>query len=551
MDDEEKYIYTAVTFAPVQGFIEKSRKLRDLYGASQILSYLSRHIIDTAEREISTIKVISPGSPNIERGIPNRILFKGDFPEDKARESILQTWKKVLNCCKEWLTSNLRHLEPYYWDDEWNHWANHTWEIFWAQADSPISVMKELETKKLCRDWTAINWVGESSSLSGSDAIAFPGLGGTGRNPKHTNYKEENKQIKTFYTDLAKITEEPTSSEIQGKFIDPREKLSIPELTKRLVTYPSIAEELGMSVVERFTEIQRQSNFNGKTEYLWTGWFMGDGDNVGEHLKNIAEDEGDVGLSRFSTAMQKWGEDFYEDFNRYPNPNIQGRVIYAGGDDFLGVIYGRQTEKKTSDSKQTDKKIGLEVYEWLMTLNDRWNEHKQKITLSVGFVWAAGGVPQRDVLQHCRETQKIAKSSGKDRVTIRVVFNSGQYVQWTCPWNYLYVLKRYRDRDGKTYPKWECRGRKDNCKPNWNHIYSDLAELKARHAIDLHKSSQDRSKYLLGMSLFDIYFEDERHLQRESATILYGERNTLVKDIDMIIWINDLINVGWQICTNI
>ena len=25
-------IYTAITFAPVQGFIEKSRKLRDLYG---------------------------------------------------------------------------------------------------------------------------------------------------------------------------------------------------------------------------------------------------------------------------------------------------------------------------------------------------------------------------------------------------------------------------------------------------------------------------------------------------------------------------------------
>ncbi|MFN7715048.1 MAG: type III-B CRISPR-associated protein Cas10/Cmr2, partial [Pseudanabaenaceae cyanobacterium] len=33
--------YTVITFAPVQGFIEKSRKLRDLYGASQILSYLS------------------------------------------------------------------------------------------------------------------------------------------------------------------------------------------------------------------------------------------------------------------------------------------------------------------------------------------------------------------------------------------------------------------------------------------------------------------------------------------------------------------------------
>jgi CRISPR-associated protein Cmr2 len=40
--------YTVITFAPVQGFIEKSRKLRDLYGASQILSYLSWKIVCAA-----------------------------------------------------------------------------------------------------------------------------------------------------------------------------------------------------------------------------------------------------------------------------------------------------------------------------------------------------------------------------------------------------------------------------------------------------------------------------------------------------------------------
>ncbi|BAZ08050.1 hypothetical protein NIES3974_47190 [Calothrix sp. NIES-3974] len=30
-----------ITFAPVQGFIEKSCKLRDLYGSSYLLSYLA------------------------------------------------------------------------------------------------------------------------------------------------------------------------------------------------------------------------------------------------------------------------------------------------------------------------------------------------------------------------------------------------------------------------------------------------------------------------------------------------------------------------------
>jgi CRISPR-associated protein Cmr2 len=42
--------YTAVSFAPVQGFIEKSRKLRDLFGASLILSYLSQKLAEAADR---------------------------------------------------------------------------------------------------------------------------------------------------------------------------------------------------------------------------------------------------------------------------------------------------------------------------------------------------------------------------------------------------------------------------------------------------------------------------------------------------------------------
>ena len=46
---ENESVYTAIGFAPVQGFIEKSRKLRDLFGASKILSYLSGKIVSKAK----------------------------------------------------------------------------------------------------------------------------------------------------------------------------------------------------------------------------------------------------------------------------------------------------------------------------------------------------------------------------------------------------------------------------------------------------------------------------------------------------------------------
>jgi hypothetical protein len=37
--------YTAVIFAPVQSFIRSSRKLRDLYGSSLLLSHLARALL--------------------------------------------------------------------------------------------------------------------------------------------------------------------------------------------------------------------------------------------------------------------------------------------------------------------------------------------------------------------------------------------------------------------------------------------------------------------------------------------------------------------------
>ncbi len=250
--------------------------------------------------------------------------------------------------------------------------------------------------------------------------------------------------------------------------------------------------------------------------------------------KKIAVNEGDVGLKNFSTEMQKWGENFSSHFQK-GIPGINGRIVYAGGDDFLGVIYSNNPHEPISP---------LATYEWLMTLNHRWQEHKQPITLSVGFVWVAGSVPQRDVLQHCREAQKLAKSSGRNRVAIRVLFNSGQYVQWTCPWDYLYVLKKYRDRDGKTYAEWECNGRDSKFEPNWNHVYNDLMQLRFRNAINL--SKQSSSGCIMALDLFDIYFTHKEYLDKNAEEIVGSTEELYITK-----WISNLINVGWQICTSI
>ncbi|TAE61373.1 MAG: CRISPR-associated protein Cmr2 [Nostocales cyanobacterium] len=537
--------FTAITFAPVQGFIEKSRKLRDLYGGSLILSYLSQQIVSYVHKT-EGLTLISPALPNTQKGMPNRILIKGEMSKKQAEDIILSEWKEMLKVCRVWIQENLPEFD-YQWEREWSLWGCHTWEIFQGCGDSIPDAMEDLETKKLSRDWTAVNWIGESSSLTGTDGIAFPGMGAKSRNPKKMDYSEDKRNIEKFYQRLAEITENKDEENTEGTFIALNEKLSIPELVKRLITLPEIAnlisqdkpEDQKLQKIKGFQEIDRKPDPDQQIKGQWTGWFMGDGDKVGDFLKELAkkdnQDEAVTALENFSNAMRNWGKQFDDRFNLKKK---LGRVVYAGGDDFLGIIYSNNPKEPIP---------AFEAYQWLLTLNDTWKKHGyDKVTLSVGFVWVAGSVPQRDVLQHCREAEKVAKSLDRNRVTIRVVFNSGQYVQWTCPWDYLDVLMKYQDRDGKTFTQWKDNGRKKEDFPNWGHVYSDLATLKARHAINLNVT-RDNADEIIALELFDIYFDQQKEYLENNQEKLVGSADNL----ELMKWIDSLINIGWYLCSNI
>ncbi|NEP55628.1 MAG: CRISPR-associated protein Cmr2 [Symploca sp. SIO2G7] len=504
--------YTAISFAPVQGFIEKSRKLRDLYGASLILSFLSSRLVQ--EALCQGLEVISPGLPTVQKGMPNRILIEGKFERNDVQKMLLTEWQNLLTICREWVEDNLSIPEEQYcWSQkaeekgiqkrEWERWGSYTWEIFWGYGGTIQGAMDDLETRKLKRDWTAINWVGESSSLTGTDAIAWHQLGkelAQGEQPGRTLNETEQRELKRFYHQLAWILDKPESrnkeqrkeaipsdealetyfqQDDSGKFIAPNERISIPELVKRLVTYEKIAEDIKLEKIKNkrtdpeFKDITREAGY-------WTGWFMGDGDKVGDKLKELAsrhkndEKQQIKELKYFTHLMRNWGKEFQKKPDLFPQG--KGRVIYAGGDDFLGVLYSEETKKPA----EPEKVKPIEALRWLLKLESRWQELQETIkqeldldfAFSVGFVWAGHQVPQRDILQHCRDAEQRAKNLGRNRLTIRVVFNSGQYVQWTCPWDYLHVLQNYCDRDGKTWGE----------NPNWSHIYNDWAQLKARHA---------------------------------------------------------------------
>jgi CRISPR-associated protein Cmr2 len=544
--------YTAITFAPVQGFIEKSRKLRDLYGSSFILSYLAEAVCQSARAHFNydpqggLDPVVSPALINVIQGTPNQIILLGDYPEKQAKDNFKEAWRRLTQGCLVWLERECQNwINPRYeqwvkwdiwqrssnktlpWQKDWDNWTNHAWEFFYATGEDISQAREKLNEKKRSRAWTGINWIGESSTLSGSDGVAYPGMGlWTGKRDNYAtdinfgqwNETVKQEEIESFYEFL--------SQKVSESIIDPQEQLSIPELIKRLVILNRVKIP-GIEFPKNFQELNRL-NANSEDNH-WTGWFQGDGDKAGDYLKNLKSQtdrpEAEI-LHEFSYQMRHWGENAF----KKSVPEHLGRIVYAGGDDFLGVFY------RSGESILTPRDCLDWFYEFKPNI---WSQHKQKISVSVGFVWTAPNVPQRDVLQHCQEAERAAKKKGRDRLALRILFNGGNYLEWVCPWHVLEpILKGYSDRDKKQ---------------NWGHFYEDVATLESRHAFA--DNNIDIAKALLG-----IYFPSQQHILEEEyrwngeTTGILGEKKDYLdgEKINKALnnWVINLAKVGFHLCHN-
>ncbi|MBW4514800.1 MAG: hypothetical protein KME11_06195 [Timaviella obliquedivisa GSE-PSE-MK23-08B] len=497
--------YTAITFAPIQGFITNSRKLRDLYGSSYLLSFLSWAICHAAETN-PNLNIISPALTNVAQGLPNVIIVEGDFSKDEAHKAFQQAWRCVVETCRQWIEQDKSW--DYCWEREWSLWTNHAWEFFWVQGkpgETVTQVKDKLTEQKRSRQWTGINWTGESSTLSGVDAIAYPDLGRIA-DPRCYDYQAEKTKVKAFYKQL--------SDRLGKSFIDPREELSIPELVKRLITHGLIAQRLRKNLKrtlnlkqgykideldklvrtiatelrpESFRELNRlKRKRNPSDPEYWTGWFQGDGDAAGKYLENKSPKE----ITAFSTTMRQWGQTFK---GNSTIPGDASRIVYAGGDDFLGVLFHAKSQLQAHECLSFFTRFKSQVWD---------GSESKKINVSVGFVWAAPKIPQREVLQHCRDAEKNAKSMGRDRISFRILFNSGNCLEWACPWWILEngLFESYRDRN------------KREGEQNWAHLYNDVAELESRHAFGTGKNIHLE----VVTSLFKAYFKDEQDLLNQN-----------------------------------
>jgi CRISPR-associated protein Cmr2 len=539
--------YHRITFAPVQGFIQKSRKLRDLDGSSLILSFLAGSICKPYDK---AGQLILPATIDIARGVPNQIVIKGEVSESEIRKLFDTAWRAIVKTCQKYIEERIEDRFPgteFDWNQEWNYCCKYSWELFYASGKDFDAAKEAIASRKQSRNWIGVNWTGESSSLSGADAIAWNQM--CSHKPTNSIPRAE---IDEFYKKL--------KAALPETIIDKRERLSIPELIKRLITLSDVRKLLmqnysnlpDIEELETFRYLNRLKLDREKPEpSQWTGWFMGDGDRAGTYLDwvrdaaSAAGTDTDAEIYNFSKSMANWSADLQSQIPVTIPRVYDGRIVYAGGDDFLGVLYRNTPDDPLQLSECFER--------FWYRFPEIWRKHGQeKLTVSVGFVWADPQIPQRDVLQHCRLAEKSAKGAGRDRLAIRILFKNGNHLEWCCPWWCLEkILTSYRDRDGGK---------------NWTHFHDDVAKLDSRHSINSHSSE-------IAVAIFEIYFgantwqeisnrfwndeepDDEEtnyFSQNHSLAGILGKRpKTLTAENERINnWVVSLSQVGFQIFAN-
>lgn len=466
-----------VTFAPVQGFISSSRKLRDLYGSSLLLSVLAKAIVDDARQR--GFEVLSPALVSTARGTPNLLVIQGAYKKGHGRDALQKAWGHILDATRQWIELKLRQFD-YQWEPVWKQWHTHAWEYFHAQGSSITHARQELALAKQERAWNGINWTGESSTLAGTDAIARP-LMGRVIDPRKVSDAEEKAEATAFIAALQAL---PPLGE---RFAGNGEQPSLPELVKRLVTYPVVAKEALSD--ERLVNVLPK-RFDAIANSSAVAWFLADGDEVGKYLEKQAKGSTEAEareLQSFSNAIRSWADGLYD---RVPELTKQkATVVYAGGDDLLGALHDRPGPEGSDLAEPLE---AADLLAWLQEFPKLWQEHKQDITVSLGMVYTSGQVPQREALQQVRLAEASAKARGRNRFALKLLFSGGQAIEWVCPWGELpRVLAGYRDREQRSGEQ-----------AHWGHLAADVATLQGRRAL----GGDGPEAKAVATALWEIYF---------------------------------------------
>jgi CRISPR-associated protein Cmr2 len=225
----------------------------------------------------------------------------------------------------------------------------------------------------------------------------------------------------------------------------------------------------------------------------WTVGWRGDGDHMGKWFSGHKYQELDLPWAKWHPTQEMYEQYqlsgspgtatgtrqielphvldlsiLFSHWNRLLYPLVeehhQGKVIFAGGDDFL--LLGPLTEAIplstelyhlwTGQPSSLTQPLNPSVEGWMSHNEEIYPVPSKTMSFSLGVVIAQRRIPQSLWHRGLNQAYKRAKNAGRNRVCVQVIFNSGQTLEWVCPWPLWKLLTTVEAEGEKTdLNRWE------------------------------------------------------------------------------------------------
>jgi len=447
-----------ITVGPVSSFIEGSRKMRDLYAGSFLLSYIIYELLKEIDSVTfsfkNQLKVIFPEHDNNHNSVPNRIVgITEDLDEEKQKELGKYLEQRALAIYKEVCTKILSLINQKgnnsndAYNAIWNQ-LNSMLHVYWTfvpltngySKDYPLLVnkinkvksirrftqLRELSCRK-CSLYPQFNAIiGNSSKhevminlMNSENAEKFryavkekeqlSAFGFLKRAMAYADIEDYDGSIKSVAYMLAKHCIGEKSTESISESIDKLEEKGGIEAIFDLQNNQQLTRQ---EYSEECIEIARKlyKELEGKEIKLkcYYAFVKFDGDGFG----NLYKDHADINAHKeFSRNIIK--------FSRYVSDIIQkydGACIFAGGEDFLGFL---PIENIFSALKELRTKFQEIV---------KFPGYEKVLTFSAGITIAHYMEPLAEVIKFTTDMEEYAKQidSEKDAFAIKLMKRSGE-----------------------------------------------------------------------------------------------------------------------------
>ena len=403
------YLFRA-SFSPVQSFIAQSRKLQDLYAGSYVLSYLAKMIIKAAED--NGAEILYPKYEIKRTTYPNLFMAKVPADNTKQLQEFAQQIEQALH--REWRKIGEKVMDS--WglkpNKEFNAQIDHLWQFFWSAeeyksgAEYRSTFLKTLQKMGAAKTTRLFNQLEQES---GRKCDINPEYNALFCRKRKGHMNPETTYELDFHTYDYKPDRDDDS--LDNKYIKQNEVLSGVAFIKR-----SLKKALP-EFDDNFPDI---ASIAGDHKYYALLQF--DGDNMGTmySTENLPAEK----LEEFQVTLSKLVSESSEHMTRIvAAQKNNGIVIYAGGDDFLGV-FNLDTALSILEALRNDFQTTIKIDDYLSN---------HTVTLSAGIVVAHIKTPLSEVLRWAHESEEKAKvynNTQKDAYCLTILKHSGEISQY-------------------------------------------------------------------------------------------------------------------------